>query len=150
MNQQPTEIAWGDVVKGLSLGISLQRPPDNSGEKSVVLEIFIANRSAEKIKIVESNVLLEYDIEVTRDGGLPVPMTAVGKEALEATKNLEIRRRIVVEIEPGDVHKVTPPVKLDEWFQLDERDAYAVRVRRKDWQSDEGPLASGVATFAVR
>jgi hypothetical protein len=143
------DIAWGDEINGLRLGISVERDRYSPEERPIMLEIVVANVSSRTIPLVESHVLQEYEIEVLGADGRPVPMTAEGDKVRRAARTLESSRSIKPAIAPGLIHKVDWPVRLDEWFDLNAPGTYVVRVRRRDWQSDQGPLLSGPLTFVV-
>lgn len=142
-------IAWGEEAGGLRLGVSMEGLNYARGATPVSLKIFIGNVSAEKIQIVETRILQEYDIELTRDGGQRVAMTAEGLSALQAAESPDAARRIVITIEPGSVREVRPPVLLSEWFHLEDAGSYTVRVSRKDWPGGEGRLVSGPVVFHI-
>jgi hypothetical protein len=142
-------IAWGDEVNGLRLGIAAEHERCGPAERPVILKIFIINVRARIVQIIESHVLREYDVEVRGSGGQRVPMNAEGSKALRAARTLPPARRRVVDIEPRMTYHLEPPIRLDEWFDLDVPGSYSVRVGRRDCQKDGGFLVSAPLTFIV-
>ncbi len=142
-------IRWGDEINGLRLGIAVNSDGVGTDERSVMLEIFVANDSSKTISLVESHVLKEYEIEILAEDGRLVTWTSAGDNERRAANTLEPSRRKTVAIEPGEIYKVDWPVRLDEWFDLNEPGTYSVRVVRRDWQGSNGLLASGSQTFTV-
>jgi hypothetical protein len=142
-------IAWGEEANGLRLGISVNLVLHSAEERSIVLEIFVTNSSSNSVSLVESHVLAEYDFEVMSKDGKPVSMTREGDKVCRAARTLELSRTVKAVIDPGATHKVDWPVRLDEWFDLNEPGTYSVRVVRRDWQGSNGLLASGSQTFTV-
>ena len=73
MDKYPIKISWGDEVNGLRMGIGMEKNRYNYDERQVVLEIFISNVSDKRIRIVESHILVDYDIELSREDNQLVP-----------------------------------------------------------------------------
>lgn len=149
MNKRNSEIVWGDEVNALRLGISLEKKHYDHTEKPIILEILVTNISAHMIRIVETHILNENEFELSREGDEPVNMTPEGTKVKQAVRDLDDSRRVVVNLDAETVHKVEPPVKLDEWFQLEKPGTYTVQVQRRDWQGEAGVLTSGQLTFVI-
>lgn len=147
MSQESAGIAWGREIDGLRLGISLQER--YLLDEPMVLEIFVTNAGSEERKIVEGSVLREYQIEVFDESRRLAPMTPAGALALQAAMSGEVRRRMVIALEPGATHKVDERVRLDEWFELKTPGTFTAVVHRRDWQDEQGLLESAPLTFTV-
>lgn len=145
MDERWQDVAWGAVVGKLRLGIRLSGA---GGDTSHQLEIVVNNVSAETARLVETHVLQEHVLEVRDHEGRPVPMTDAGEReraAVEAYYGGQ--RRMVVNLAPGETHKVEPTIELEAWFQLGTPGTYTVQVIRREWKGEAGALTSGRVTF---
>lgn len=146
MGFPPDEIVWGPEAYPLCLGVQTEKSVYSLGERSILLRLFLANRSPRAIEVVETNVLADYTLEVLRSDGRIVLWSPQGIQALQAAA--EITRRLTVRIDPGAVRRVGPDVHLDEWFQLDTPGTYSVRAQRTR-QAGSLTLSSGLIHFRI-
>src|SRR6476469_6758747 len=105
MSHADERVGWGESVRELRLGIFLELEHYRLPEMRIPLEILLASVRHERIKIVESSLLGDYELELFGEDGRLVPMKPEADAALRAAMTGEIRRRIVLEIEPNATHR---------------------------------------------
>jgi len=136
-------------MSDIRLEIALYGSSSVKINEPIVLKAWITNISTHIVKIIDTHILREYEINVMFENGQPVPMTSQGNQLKESVSGPATFRRVIIDLDPGGLHQLASEMKLNEWFQLDRAGVYLVHIRQRDVQNDQSMMISNMITFTI-
>ena len=138
---------WGEIVNGLRMDCAFPRERYARGARiTLIIKTQNAN-SSEPLSFVETNPLLNYDVQVIGPNEQVLELTPAAIRSRKSAADGEIARQMLVTLELKETYEQNYP--LSKAFALTESGQYTIMVSRPEWSAKEGTLSSGPINLTI-